>query len=169
MGEKEKQNSLCTMKKGITGDVRVVRNSQMWIAWTTTEVNFWPMPSSRAMSWWWPSNRRRDGPNSMGMKELVPPLIIYPRQESWMITQNRRSGPGGVDVGELIGRPIHLPTKEQIKDFELVHPIITPSMDCWSTWRGQFCRTNAASSPWYRTTTRYPNNKVIVTVPHFDL
>lgn len=36
MGEKEKQNSLCTMKRGGPGDRRVVRSSLMWIACTAT-------------------------------------------------------------------------------------------------------------------------------------
>jgi hypothetical protein len=29
MEEKEKQNGLCTMKRGVTGDGRVVKNSMM--------------------------------------------------------------------------------------------------------------------------------------------
>jgi hypothetical protein len=44
MGEKEKQSGVCTVKRGRTGKVRMVRNSLMWAAWAATWGHVRPSP-----------------------------------------------------------------------------------------------------------------------------
>jgi hypothetical protein len=34
-------------------------------------------------------------------------------------------------------------------------PTSTPSMNCWSSWRGWSCRSKVAESPWHRARTEY--------------
>ena len=43
MGEKEKWKGVCTMKRGRTGDTKVVRERLMGVAYAEAMVRSWPM------------------------------------------------------------------------------------------------------------------------------
>jgi hypothetical protein len=69
----------------------------------------------------------------------------------WMgqLGQGRRACPGGKSAGELVGWLALIALGPRSRALNWPTPISTPSMKCWSTWRGWFCKSKTTGSPWH--------------------
>lgn len=66
-----------------------------------------------------------------------------------------RAGSGDVGVREMSGWPTQLLSLPISRALSLPIPKSSPSVNCWSVWRGMSCIPKAVWSLWYREITRY--------------
>jgi hypothetical protein len=121
----------------------------LWPHWCPRAVQCWSHPSLTSVFW-------KSGPTSYQLLHLgeqtlhlVPLAGCSIGWASWG------------SAGELaLVTPVHwstqLPPRPRSRALSWPTQTSTPSMNCWSTWRCQSCRSETPGSSWHRATIGYP-------------